>query len=65
MLGEDINATERLINCVVIYKDETSKIKTISLRIDSDLHEKLQAKLKPGVSLSDYIRSLIEKDIKQ
>lgn len=63
MLGEDINATERLINCVVIYKDETSKIKTISLRIDSDLHEKLQAKLKPGVSLSDYIRRLIEKDI--
>ena len=62
-LGNDIKSTEQELECIVRYKDETNKTKTISLRMDGDLHKKLQDKLNPGVSISDYIRTLIEKDL--
>ncbi len=62
-LGNNIKLTEQELECVVRYKDETNKTKTISLRMDGDLHKKLQDKLNPGVSISDYIRTLIEKDL--
>jgi len=61
--NNDIKTAEQELECVVRYKDEVNKTKTISLRMDMDLHKKLQDKLNPGVSISDYIRTLIEKDL--
>lgn len=63
ILNNNIKLTEQELECVVRYKDETSKTRTISLRMDDSLHKKLQGKLNPGVSISDYIRTLIEKDL--
>ncbi len=61
--NNDIKTAEQELECVVRYKNEVNKTKTISLRMDGDLHKKLQDKLNPGVSISDYIRTLIEKDL--
>lgn len=59
-----VSQTEQELECVVKYQDETNKIKTISLRVDGDLYKKIQDRLNPGESTSDYIRSLIEKDLR-
>ena len=63
-LRESTNKIEQELECVVRYKDETNKIKTISLRVDSDFYKSIQNRLQPGESISDYIRSLIEKDLR-
>jgi hypothetical protein len=59
-----ISQTEQELDCVVRYQDETNKVKTISLRIDGDFYRKIQNRLNPGESTSDYIRGLIEKDLR-
>lgn len=64
MLRRSISKTEQELECVVRYQDETNKIKTISLRVDGDFYKKIQDRLNPGESISDYIRSLIEKDLR-
>lgn len=63
-LGYDVGQTEQEFDCVVRYKNDTTKSKTISLRIDGELYKKIQDELKHGESASDYIRKLIEKDLK-
>jgi hypothetical protein len=60
----DISQVEQELDCVVRYQDETNKTKTISLRVDGDLYKKIQGRLNPGESTSDYIRGLIEKDLR-
>jgi hypothetical protein len=57
-------AIEQEFECVVNYKEETNKTKTISLRVDSELYRQLQNRLRKGESASDYIRRLIEKDVR-
>lgn len=61
-LGYDESLIEQEIDCVINYKDKTSKDKTISLRIDLDTYNKM--KLKAGdLKISDYIRYLIDHDL--
>lgn len=57
------SAIEQELECIVNYKNQTSKSKTISLRIDNELYNKIKSKLKDNESASDYIRNLIEKDL--
>lgn len=59
-----VSAVEQELECVVRYQEETNKIKTISLRMDEAFYKKISNHLKPGETISNYIRSLIEKDLK-
>lgn len=59
-----VNQTQQELDCVVNYQKENNKVKTISLRVDGDLYKKIQDRLNHGESTSDYIRSLVEKDLR-
>lgn len=54
---------EQELECIVRYKEQSNKSKTISLRISDDLYKKLKVFLKNQNNISDYIRMLIEKDL--
>lgn len=63
MLNWNEKQIEQELECVINYKDKTSKNKTISLRLSNELYKKIQCKLQSGESISDYIRNLIAKDV--
>ena len=61
-LGRHQDKIDTELNCVINYKEKTSKDKTISLRIDLDTYNKM--KIKAGdLKISDYIRYLIDHDL--
>lgn len=51
------------LDCVINYKDKSSKDKTISLRIPHKLYKEIKIKIGEEGSVSDYIRNIIEKDL--
>lgn len=62
-LNFEINAMDQELNCIINYKEKSSKDKTISLRIPFDKFRAIKTKIGDELSISDYIRSLIEKDL--
>lgn len=58
-LGNDYKRICEELECVIDYTHQASKDKTISLRLSVEMHDKIQKKLKPGQTISDYIRTLI------
>ncbi len=63
-LGNNKKMIEQELDCVFNYKNKSSKDKTISLRLSQELHKKIQIKIGEEGSISDYIRSLVEKDLR-
>lgn len=59
MYGHDYRKICDELECVLDYTQQYPKDKTISLRLDMEMHDKIQSKLKPGQTVSDYIRNLI------
>jgi hypothetical protein len=66
MLGYNKKLIESELECVLNYSDGVTapKDKTISLRMDQETYKKIQIKLHPKESVSDYIRRLIDADLK-
>lgn len=63
-IGGNINLIEQELECVVRYKERSNKNKTISIRLNSELYKKISAKIHGKESASDYIRNLIERDLR-
>jgi predicted DNA binding CopG/RHH family protein len=57
------NSIDQELNCIINYKEKSSKDKTISLRIPFDTLRSIKSKIGDELSISDYIRSLIDKDL--
>ena len=62
MLGNDQKRIDQELECVINYSDNPIKEKTLTLRVSEELHKKMQIKI-GSVSISDYIRRLIERDL--
>ncbi len=59
----NVKYVEQELECVVNYEEQTSKLKTISLRVNDNLYKRIQLSLNDNDTASDYIRRLIEKDL--
>ena len=62
MWNHNQNRIDTELNCIINYKEKSSKDKTISLRIDSDTYNKMKIKA-GGLQISDYLRYLIDHDL--
>jgi predicted DNA binding CopG/RHH family protein len=63
MLNNDREKIDEEFNCVVKSEEHNQKTKTISLRLTNKLLFDIKNKIGEEGSISDYIRSLIDKDL--
>lgn len=54
---------EQELECIITYQDKTNKSKTISLRLEQDVYNKIVENITKDKNVSDYIRDLINKDL--
>lgn len=63
ILNYNNSSIEQEIECIVRYKEQSNKTKTISLRLEEDLYKKIKNSIGNKTKVSDYIRNLIERDL--
>lgn len=63
ILGNNQDIIDQELNCVLTFEERTVKDKYIGLRVPEELFQKITTKIKKTLSMSDYLRGLIEKDI--